>query len=194
MNIHPNTFSPDEADIIDSFNSQVESIYHSFYQFIFEYEKYMKSEQEYHCNEKGATIRITMVEMHTLLYIFQHPGCSPSDISSYWGDDLKLPISTILKDLSNTTPPMIESYKASTLKEFGHSPQPGQRKGLFCTEAGRETALYHMKYDIEETQKTRRTLLAHLQQRQPDITESDIDRFFSIIPEYAVLTKAGFSE
>lgn len=194
MNNRPNTLSPGEADIVKFYNLRVEAIYHSFYQFVFEYEKYMKSEREYHCSENGTTIRVTMIEMHSLLYIFQHPGCSPSDISSYWGDDLKFPISTILKDLSNTTPPMIESYKASTLKELGHSPQPGQRKGLFCTEAGREAALYHMKYDIEETQKTRRELLALLQQRQPDITEADIDRFFSIIPEYAALTKAGFSE
>lgn len=169
---------------------KVEAIYHPLYCFVFEYERYMKDEHNYRCSD-GSLVKLNMIAMHTLLYIFQNPGCSPTDIAAHWGEDLKVPVSAILRNL--TTASLIESQKASTLKARGVTPQPGQRKGLFCTPLGHGTALLHMEYDIEETKTTRETLLLRIQERQPDITMTDIERFFSIIPEYTKLVKGDFS-
>ncbi len=95
MSLQENITAPDLSNptIIDNTYSVLNNRYNNLYQFVMHYNDYIMSAHQY-----GDTYSLTMMEVHTLSYIEDHPGTSSRELIRYW-DKTKGTISQILTKL-----------------------------------------------------------------------------------------------
>ena len=158
----------DDPIAIDSIFQLLNSRYTQLYRFVMRYNKYIHSSHRY-----GDVEPLTMIEVHTLTYIEDNPGITPSDLVRYW-ELTKGAISQILSRLCDRG--FITKEKA---------PDNAKTVLLYATDEGRRISLAHKLYDIKDISKT----MSHLQKK---LTPEEIDIFYKVIGVYNDVIAADF--
>ena len=154
--------------IIDNTYKALNDRHNSIYQFVMHYNDYIYSSHKYNDEEP-----ITMIEVHTLSYIEDHPGTTPSDLIRYW-DKTKGAISQILTCLTNRD--LIVKCKKDGNAKSIH---------LYVTEKGAKVSKEHKMYDIKDITKTMSSL-------QEKCSIEEIEHFYKVIAVYNDVIKKDF--
>ena len=132
------------------------------------YNDYIMSAHQY-----GDNYTLTMMEVHTLSYIEDHPGTSSGELIQYW-DKTKGTISQILTKLEKLE--LIEKSK-----------KDGNAKNLYLyvTAEGSRVSKAHKMYDILDIAKT-------MSQLQKQCSAEEIEAFYHVISVYNEVIKKDF--
>nr|MCR5347735.1 MarR family transcriptional regulator [Fretibacterium sp.] len=158
----------DDANIIDEAYRALNARYNNLYQFVMHYATYIYSTHSY-----GGAEPLTMIEVHTLTYIEDHPGATSSDLVKYW-DKTKGAISQVLTRLEQ---------KGLISKE--KTKDNGKTIHLYVTSEGQRLSEAHKLYDIKDIAKT----VSHLQEK---CTAEEIETFFKVISVYNEVMRKDF--
>ena len=71
---------PQDDSFIDMTFHTLNERHNAIYQFVMRYNDYILSTHDY-----GEGIPMTMIEVHTLTYIEEHPGVTVTELAKYWG-------------------------------------------------------------------------------------------------------------
>ena len=136
--------------------------------FFMHYNDYIMSAHQY-----GDNYTLTMMEVHTLSYIEDHPGTSSGELIQYW-DKTKGTISQILTKLEKLE--LIEKRK-----------KDGNAKNLYLyvTAEGSRVSKAHKMYDILDIAKT-------MSQLQKQCSAEEIEAFYHVISVYNEVIKKDF--
>ncbi len=135
------------------------------YRFVLRYNGYIYSSHSY-----GDEEAMTMIDVHTLSYIDDNPGCTPSDLVRYW-EKTKGAISQILGRLEKAELIVRQRCRESA-----------KVINLFVTKKGARVSQAHKIYDIKDLSKT----LSRLMERcSPD----EIRTFYKVIGIYNDIIK-----
>lgn len=145
---------------VDSAYTSLNSRLNNLYQFVMHYSEYIYSSHHY-----GGEDPLTMIEVHTLTYIEDHPGTTPTELVKYW-DKTKGAISQILNRLQSLD--LIVKTKTPDNMKTIH---------LYVTEKGLRISRSHKLYDIEDINKTMSQLLEKC-------SPEEIDTFYKVISIY----------
>lgn len=140
------------------------------YGFVMRYNDYIYAEHDY-----GNGDPLTMIEVHTLTYIEDHPGTTVTELTEYW-HKTKGAISQIVSRLEAL------GLVKKTKKE-------GNAKNvcLYVTECGFHTSRAHKLYDTLDITKT-------LNEIQKVCTPAEIDTFYKVISVYYDVICKDFEE
>ena len=170
MSLQENITAPDLTNptIIDNTYSVLNNRYNNLYQFVMHYNDYIMSAHQY-----GDNYTLTMMEVHTLSYIEDHPGTSSGELIQYW-DKTKGTISQILTKLEKLE--LIEKRK-----------KDGNAKNLYLyvTAEGSRVSKAHKMYDILDIAKT-------MSQLQKQCSAEEIEAFYHVISVYNEVIKKDF--
>lgn len=121
-------------------------------------------------HQYGDNYTLTMMEVHTLSYIEDHPGTSSGELIQYW-DKTKGTISQILTKLEKLE--LIEKRK-----------KDGNAKNLYLyvTAEGSRVSKAHKMYDILDIAKT-------MSQLQKQCSAEEIEAFYHVISVYNEVIK-----
>ncbi|MCC8128233.1 MAG: MarR family transcriptional regulator [Clostridiales bacterium] len=160
--------TPNNPTIIDNTYTLLNDRHNNIYQFVMHYNDYIYSIHTYAGSEE-----LTMLEVHTLSYIEDHPGCTSNDLIQYW-DKTKGLISQMLSRLEKLG--LIEKKK-----------KDGNAKNLYlyATEEGIRVSKSHKMYDITDITKT-------ISQLQKECTAEEIESFYHVISVYNDVIKRDF--
>ena len=124
-------------------------------------------------HQYGDNYTLTMMEVHTLSYIEDHPGTSSGELIQYW-DKTKGTISQILTKLEKLE--LIEKRK-----------KDGNAKNLYLyvTAEGSRVSKAHKMYDILDIAKT-------MSQLQKQCSAEEIEAFYHVISVYNEVIKKDF--
>ena len=124
-------------------------------------------------HQYGDNYTLTMMEVHTLSYIEDHPGTSSGELIQYW-DKTKGTISQILTKLEKLE--LIEKRK-----------KDGNAKNLYLyvTAEGSRVSKAHKMYDILGIAKT-------MSQLQKQCSAEEIEAFYHVISVYNEVIKKDF--
>ena len=78
--ITPEAVDTTNPDVINETYTNLNNKYHKLYQFVMNYSEYIYSRHDYANNK----VPLTMVEVHTLSYIEDHPGVTATELVAYW--------------------------------------------------------------------------------------------------------------
>ena len=157
----------DSAKLLPSDDSFIDQTFHtlnerhnSIYQFVMRYNDYILSVHDY-----GEGIPMTMIEVHTLTYIEEHPGVTVTELAKYWGKTKGA--------LSQT---------ASRLAEWGLITKEKKEDNaknvcLYPTEQGIRLSKSHKLYDTLDITKTMGEL-------RKECTPEEIDAFYKVLSVY----------
>ena len=172
MSLENNTLAgaPDltNSAIIDSTYTMLNNRHNNIYQFVMHYNDYIMSTHQY-----GDTHDLTMMEVHSLSYIEDHPGTTSRELIEYWGKT-KGTISQLLKRLEKLS--LIEKKK-----------KDGNAKNLYLyvTEEGAKVSKAHKMYDILDITKT-------MSELQEECSAEEIDAFYHVLSVYNKVIKKDF--
>ena len=152
----------------DSKYTELNTRYNNLYRFVMQYDDYIYSSRTY-----GGDEPLTMIDAHTLSYIDDNPGVTPSELIKFW-DKTKGAISQILSRLELMG--LIEKKKEDGNQKTIH---------LYVTETGRKMSLAHKEYDIQDIAKT----LSQLTQK---CSMEEISTFYKVICAYNEVIKNDF--
>lgn len=138
------------------------------YNFVMSYSDYIYSSRKY-----GEDTELTMIEVHTLSYIEDFPGVTPTDITEYW-NKTKGYISNMITTLENKG--LIEKRKKEGNAKNIH---------LYVTEKGLEVSRAHKIFDIKDIGKTQAKLLEKC-------TMEELDSFYKVLDIYNEVIKSDF--
>lgn len=161
-------FLENRRTIIDDTYEALNERYNNLYQFVMHYTTYIYSSHKY----DGESM-LTMIEAHTLTYIEDHPGVTPSELVKYW-DKTKGAISQILTCLED---------RGLIFKEKGMNNK--KNVYLYVTEEGLKLSKAHKMYDINDIAKT----VSHLQKK---CSTEEIETFFKVVCAYNEVIKEDF--
>ncbi len=156
-----------DSIINDSFHALNER-HNNIYQFVIHYNDYILSRHDY-----GEGIPLTMIEMHTLTYIEDHPGVTITELANYWNKTKGA--------LSQTVSRLEEKNLVKKIKE----PNNAKNIHLHATELGIRLSKAHKLYDTVDIAKT----MGELQQ---ECTAEEIDSFYKVISVYNKIIKKDF--
>lgn len=145
---------------IDSAYTALNNRINHLYQFVMRYSEYIYSSHHY-----GGEDPLTMIEVHTLTYIEDYPGTTPTELVKYWGKT-KGAISQILNKLQSLDL-IVKTKTPDNLKTIH----------LYVTEKGLRISRFHKLYDIDDINKTMSQLLEKC-------TSEEIDTFYKVISVY----------
>lgn len=148
---------------IDKIYSQLSPRADKLYQFVVLYNTYINQVRDY-----GTGEFISMVEIHILTIIADHPGITASQLSIKWGTT-KGAISQNLKKLEMKE--LIFRQKESDNAKTVH---------LYPTERGERLSIAHKTYDNADILQTQHELLKNC-------TMEEIDIFYKVVHEYIKL-------
>ena len=140
------------------------------YEFVMRYDDYIYAEHSY-----GTGYHLTMIEVHTLTYIEDHPGTTVTELTAYW-HKTKGAISQIVSRLEDL------GLVTKTKKEGN-----GKNVYLYITETGYQVSRSHKLYDILDITKT-------LSKIQKECTPAEIDTFYKVISVYYKVICKDFEE
>lgn len=167
-----NGFDPSNAQ--DGFISQafqaLNDRHNVIYEFVMRYTDYIYAEHDY-----GDGRCLTMVEVHTLTYIEDHPGTTVTELTAYW-HKTKGMISQIVSRL-------VSLGLVTKTKKGG----TGKNVYLRVTPAGLQVSRSHKLYDILDITKT-------LSQIQRECSPEEIDTFYKVLSVYYRVIAKDFEE
>lgn len=140
------------------------------YEFVMRYDDYIYAEHSY-----GTGYHLTMIEVHTLTYIEDHPGTTVTDLTGYW-KKTKGAVSQIVSKLEDLG-------LVTKVKQEGNA----KTVHLYVTETGLQTSRAHKLYDILDITKT-------LSQIQRECTSAEIDTFYKVLSVYYRVICKDFEE
>lgn len=149
-----------ESSFIDQSFQVLNGRHNIIYEFVMRYNNYIYSEHDY-----GNGHFLTMIEIHTLTYIEDHPGTTVTELTSYW-NKTKGSISQIVSKLEKM------GLVSKTKKE-----ESGRNVYLYVTEQGYNISRSHKLYDILDIIKT-------LSELQEECTPAEIDTFYKVLGVY----------
>ena len=165
----------DSAKLLPQDDSFIHQTFHtlnerhnSIYQFVMRYNDYILSVHDY-----GEGIPMTMIEVHTLTYIEEHPGVTVTELAKYWGKTKGA--------LSQT---------ASRLAEWGLITKEKKEDNaknvcLYPTEQGVRLSRSHKLYDTLDITKTMGEL-------RKECTPDEIDAFYKVLSVYNRVIQKDF--
>lgn len=140
--------------------AELDARHKTIYDFVMRYSDYMYARHFY-----GTGEPLSMIEVHTLTYITDHPGCGVTELAQYW-HKTKGALSQIVTKL--TTLALVEKHKAHPR---------AKSTGLYATELGCQLTRAHKCYDVADITHT-------LQQIQEHCTLEEIDTFYKVLKVY----------
>lgn len=169
---HENGFEPSNAQ--SSFISQafqaLNDRHNVIYEFVMRYTDYIYAEHDY-----GDGHRLTMVEVHTLTYIEDHPGTTITELTAYWHKTKGM--------LSQIVSRLVSLGLVNKTKKGG----TGKNVYLHVTPAGFQVSRSHKLYDILDITKT-------LSQIQRECSPEEIDTFYKVLSVYYKVISKDFEE
>ncbi|MCD8369201.1 MAG: MarR family winged helix-turn-helix transcriptional regulator [Clostridiales bacterium] len=155
------------STIIDHTYTLLNDRHDAIYQFVMHYNDYIYSVHSY------AETELSMIEVHTLSYIEDHPGCNSNDLIQYW-DKTKGLISQMLSRLERLG--LIKKEK-----------KEGNAKNvyLYVTEEGTRVSKAHKMYDIVDITKT-------MSELQKECSAEEIESFYHVLSVYNKVIKNDF--
>lgn len=166
--VHADEKTGRKASIIDSTYETLNERYDHIYSFVMHYNEYIYSTHNY-----GSEFPLTMIEVHTLSYIDDNPGTTPTDLVRHW-DKTKGAISQILTRLVGYG--LIVKRKEEGNDKTIH---------LYVTPEGEAVSKNHKLYDINDITKTMNSLLQKC-------TMEELETFYKVIAVYDEVIKADF--
>lgn len=159
---------PQDDSFIDQTFHTLNERHNSIYQFVMRYNDYILSVHDY-----GEGIPMTMIEVHTLTYIEEHPGVTVTELAKYWGKTKGA--------LSQT---------ASRLAEWGLITKEKKEDNaknvcLYPTEQGVRLSRSHKLYDTLDITKTMGEL-------RKECTPDEIDAFYKVLSVYNRVIQKDF--
>lgn len=149
---------------IDRIYKQLSPRANELYQFVIHYYEYMNQPRDY----DGSGEPISMVEIHILTIIADHPGITVSELSVKWGTT-KGAISQNVKKLEKKE--LIFRNKENDNAKTVH---------IYPTEKGERLSTAHKSYDNADILQTQYELLK-------SCTVEEIDTFYKVVHEYIKL-------
>lgn len=137
-------------------NTRYDHIYH----FVMNYSDYIYASRPY-----GGAEPMSMIEVHTLSYIDDHPGVTPTELVRFW-NKTKGAISQILARLADRN--LIEKQKL---------PDNAKTIHLYVTEEGARISHAHKLFDIQDVTKTVLALEEH-------VSVQELETFYKVISVY----------
>ena len=156
--------------MIDSAYTTLSKRYDRLYSFVMHYSEYIYSIHQY---DSRLPVTLTMIEAHTLSYIEDHPGTTPTELVKFW-DKTKGAISQVLTRLFNLN--LIEKRKENGNAKTLH---------LYVTAEGQQISQAHKLYDINDIVKTMTELKKHC-------TTDELDAFYKVIAVYDDVIRTDF--
>lgn len=144
--------------------------HNNIYNFVIHYHAYISSKHDY-----GNGIFLTMMEIHTLTYIEDHPGINISQLAKYWNKT---------KGALSQTVSRLADYK---LVEKNKSSKNAKNILLFLTEEGKKLSQAHKLYDVIDITKT-------LGELKKECSSEEIEAFYKVIKIYNKIIKKEFKE
>lgn len=169
-NQNPLSLSDAESSFVDQTFQVLNNRHNVIYEFVMRYNDYIYAEHDY-----GNGTPLTMIEVHTLTYIEDHPGTTVTELTNYW-HKTKGAISQIVSRLEDL------GLVQKTKKE-------GNAKNvcLYVTEDGFQISRSHKLYDTLDITKT-------LSKIQKECTPAEIDTFYKVISVYYNVICKDFEE
>lgn len=140
----------------------------SDYQFVMGYTNYILSEHDY-----GQGIPLTMIEVHTLTYIEDHPDVAITELSQIW-HKTKSALSQVITHLER------EGLLTKSRKEGN-----AREMRLELTELGRRMSRAHKRHDTEDIVRTTAEL-------RRECTEAEVDAFYKVLSVYNSVMEDDF--
>lgn len=132
----------------------------SDYQFVMGYTNHILSEHDY-----GQGIPLTMMEVHALTYIEDHPDVAITELSQIW-HKTKSALSQVITHLER------EGLLTKSRKEGN-----AREMRLELTELGRRMSRAHKRHDTEDIARTTAEL-------RRECTEAEVDAFYKVLSVY----------
>lgn len=129
----------------------------NIYRFVMGYSNYILSEHDYGCG-----IPLTMIEVHTLTYIDDHPDATITEIARIW-HKTKSAISQIVSRLER---------QGLLTKE--RQPDNARIVKLVPTELGHKVSRAHKLYDVRDIARTNEDL-------RQECSSEEIDAFYKVL-------------
>lgn len=133
------------------------------YRFVLLYSEYINGQHDY-----GQGNIFTMLEIHLLTYIQDHPGVTPTELAKIWRKT-KGAISQTLTKLDSMG--YLKKEKKNENMKSIH---------LYVTEEGGRISNMHKAYDVADIVQT-------LQDLQRTCTAEEIDAFYKVLDSYTQL-------
>ncbi len=112
------------------------------YQFVLAYNDYINTRHNY-----TSEVALTMLEVHVLTHICDHPGSTVTSLATAWGRSV------------SATSQTVRRLMAKDLVTRENAPDNGKIFYLHPTEKGLRASEQHKRYDVEDTIKTVKRLL-----------------------------------
>lgn len=164
--ITPEAVDTTNPDVINETYTNLNNKYHKLYQFVMNYSEYIYSRHDYANNK----VPLTMVEVHTLSYIEDHPGVTATELVAYW-EKTKGAISQVLSKLEKTG--LITKETTATNAKTKH---------LYITDKGVQISQTHKRFDIQDIQETMTKL-------NEQCSAEEINAFLKVIAIYNDMLK-----
>lgn len=129
----------------------------NIYEFVLGYMNYILAERDY-----GQGIPLTMIEVHALTYIGDHPGTTITELAQRWHRT---------KSAFSQTISHLEEAGLVTKRRREDN---ARIVALELTEAGEQMSRAHKRYDIEDIAKTTTEL-------RRTCSEEEIDAFYKVL-------------
>lgn len=158
------------SSFIDQAYQALNDRHNVIYEFVMRYNDYIYAGHDY-----GNGHPLSMIEVHTLTYIQDHPGTTVTELTNYW-HKTKGAVSQIVSHLEDLG--LVEKTKKR---------ENGKNVYLYITEAGFRISCSHKLYDILDITKT-------LSKVQRECTPAEIDTFYKVLSVYYKVICKDFEE
>lgn len=146
----------ESEELFKIFNDEMEKIY----RFTLTYYEYLYDKRDY-----GNGEPMTMLEIHILTDINDHPGITVTELARKW------------KRTTSAISQIIRNFYESDLVDRVRNKDDGKVNNLYIKEDGKKLVDMHKHYDNIDTVKTLKTLLKFF-------TFEEIETFFEVADKY----------
>lgn len=152
-----------DIDSINQMYQQLSKRADKLYNFVLLYNEYITGQHDY-----GQGHTFTMLEIHILTYIHDHPGITPTQLTSV-GRRTKGAISQTVTKLASLGYIQREKKEGNLKTVY-----------LYATQEGERVSNMHKAYDVADIVQT-------LQDLQRTCTAEEIDSFYKVLDHYTDL-------
>ena len=153
---------------LDARYRELNDQHNNLYQFVLGYNDFIYSLHDY-----GHDTPLTMIEVHTLTYIEEHPGTTVTELAAYW-HKTKSALSQLVSWLAK-----------QGLVEKRRREDNARIVGLYPTERGIEISREHKRFDIADIERTNTDLLQ-------TCSQEEIDAFYKVLGSFNDLIRRDF--
>lgn len=153
---------------LDARYRELNDQHNNLYQFVLGYNDFIYSLHDY-----GHDTPLTMIEVHTLTYIEEHPSTTVTELAAYW-HKTKSALSQLVTWLAK-----------QGLVEKRRREDNARVVGLYPTERGIEISREHKRFDIADIERTNTDLLQ-------TCSQEEIDAFYKVLGSFNELIRRDF--